>query len=146
MSEEPVILIESTVIAAANAVKVMGLTTVSLFGAVYAGITAVVSGPEGNTVAIGTTLGVSVTFAGLILRMVIKNQAAIWDIVRSKDEELLKKDVQIQQLNLEKEYTAWEREQVRFRAGERTDPGAFIPSPQATPNPPPTVHTKDMTS
>lgn len=133
MSDPPVMITESGVIAAVNAVKMMALTTVSLFGVVYAGITAAIGDAQANTLAIGSTLAVSVSFAGLILRMVIKNQSAIWDIVRSKDKELAKKDVQIQQLNLEKEYTAWEREQVRFRAGERTDPGVFVPSPQATP-------------
>lgn len=129
MSDPPVIF-ESTVAAATSAAKMMGLATISAFGPVYAGITAAVGGADSNTIAIGTTLGVSVTFAGLILRMVVKNQSAIWDIVRSKDNELAKKDLVIQQLHLEKEYTAWEREQVRFRAGERTDPGPFQPSPQ----------------
>lgn len=138
MSDQPVMFTESAVLAAVHAVKVMALTTVSLFAVVYAGITAAIGDAQANTLAIGSTLAVSVSFAGVILRMVIKNQSAIWDIVKSKDVELLKKDVQIQQLNLEKEYTAWEREQMRFRAGERTDPGPFVPSPQATalPTPP----------
>jgi hypothetical protein len=129
MSETPVVLSESAMMLAINAVKVMALTTVSTFGAVYAGVTAVVSGPEGNTIAIGTTLGVSVTFAGLILRMVIKNQGAIWDIVRSKDKEIAKKDVEIRQLKLDKEYAQWQTEQARFRAKEVPDPGPFKPSP-----------------
>ena len=122
MSETPVMINEGHVAAVVGAAKTMATTTVSLFGAVYAGITAIAGGTEGNTVAIGTTLGVSVTFAGLILRMVIKNQGAIWDIVRSKDEEIYR-------LKLDKEYVEWEREQARFRANERTDPGPFIPSP-----------------
>lgn len=113
----------------AGVVKAMGMGTVSVFSGIYAAITAA-AGAEGNTVAIGTTLAVSVSFAGLILRMVIKNQAAIWDIVRSKDTELAKKDLAIQRLTLKEEYTAWEREQARFRANERTDPGPFTPSPE----------------
>jgi len=129
MSEPPVIFDETTAVAAAGAVKMMGMATVSAFGPVYAGIVAA-GGTDGNTVAIGTTLGVSVTFAGLILRMVIKNQGAIWDIVRSKDKELSKKDKVIEKLTLKEEYTAWEREQARFRANERTDPGPFQASPQ----------------
>lgn len=123
MSEAPVMINEAHVAAVVGAVKTMAMATVSAFGVVYAGVTAITGGAEGNMVAIGTTLGVSVTFAGLILRMVIKNQAAIWDIVRSKDDE-------IRQLKLDKEYVQWEREQARFRANERTDPGPFVPSPQ----------------
>lgn len=123
---EPVMFVESEVIAG---VKAMALATISLFGAVYTGITAVVGADGSNTIAIGTTLGVSVTFAGLILRMVIKDQGAIWDIVRSKDEEIVKKNGEIRQLKLEKEYAQWQTEQARFRANERTDPGPFQPSP-----------------
>lgn len=129
MREEPVVLSSTVVLAILNGAKVMGLATISLFGAVYTGVTAVVGTDSGNTVAIGTTLGVSVTFAGLILRMVIKDQAAIWDIVRSKDKEIGKKDGEIRQLKLEKEYAQWQTEQARFRANERTDPGPFQPSP-----------------
>lgn len=126
---ESAMFIETEVFAA---VKAMALATISLFGAIYTAVRAVVGGADtGNTVAIGTTLGVSVTFAGLILRMVIKNQGAIWDIVRAKDEEITKRDVEIRQLKLEKEYAEWERERARFRANERTDPGAFLQSPQA---------------
>lgn len=124
MSDPPVMVTQASI----AVVKVMSLVTISLFGAVYTAIDAVVE-PGSNTIAIGTTLGVSVTFAGLILRMVIKNQAAIWDIVRSKDKELAEKNGEIHQLKLDKEYAEWEREQARFRAHERTDPGPFIPSP-----------------
>ncbi len=120
MSDPPLMVNDAAVIAV---VKAMAFATVSFFGAIYTGVMAVVGGSDSNTIAIGTTLGASVTFAGLILRMVIKDQGAIWDIVRSKDAE-------IRQLKLEKEYVEWEREQARFRAKERTDPGPFFPSPQ----------------
>lgn len=127
MREPPVMIDEAQV---AGVLKAMAFGTVSAFSGIYAGITAAVGGTDGNTIAIGTTLGVSVTFAGLILRMVVKNQGAIWDIVRAKDKELVKKDVVIARLTLKEEYTAWEREQARFRANERTDPGPFQASPE----------------
>lgn len=127
MREPPVMISETQV---AGVIKAMALGTVSAFSGIHAGITAVIGeGADGNTIAIGTTLGVSVTFAGLILRMVIKNQGAIWDIVRAKDHEIVKKEGEIRLANLGKEYAEWEREQARFRAGERTDPGPFQPSP-----------------
>jgi len=135
MSETPVMLSQASI----AVVKAMGLATVSFFGAVYTAIGAVTESGS-NTIAIGTTLGVSVTFAGLILRMVIKDQAAIWDIVKSKDNELASKDGEIRQLKLDKEYAEWEREQARFRANERTDPGPFSPSP-ALMLPPPAATT-----
>lgn len=124
MVDTPVAFVETAI---AAAVKEMGLVTATLFGVTYSGITAVTG--DSNTIAIGTTLGVSVTFAGLILRMVIKNQSAIWDIVRSKDKQLREKSGEIRQIKLEKEYAEWEREQARFRANERTDPGPFKASP-----------------
>ena len=126
MSDPIVMVAETEVIAA---VKATSLAVVSLFGAIYTGIQAVAGADGSNTIAIGTTLGVSVTFAGLILRMVVKNQSAIWDIVRAKDKELASKDGEIRQIKLEKEYVEWEREQARFRANERTNPGVFTPSP-----------------
>lgn len=120
MNDSGAMVAETEVI---GAVKILSLSIVSLFSGLYTGVVAVVGADSSNTIAIGTTLGVSVTFAGLILRMVIKNQSAIWEIVRSKDEE-------IRQLKLEKEYIEWDREQIRFRAKERmTDPGPFTPSP-----------------
>lgn len=119
MNDSGAMVAETEVI---SAVKILSLAIVSLFSGLYTGVVAAV-GADSNTIAIGTTLGVSVTFAGLILRMVIKNQSAIWEIVRAKDEE-------IRQLKLEKEYIEWDREQIRFRAKERmTDPGPFTPSP-----------------
>lgn len=120
MNDSGAMVAETEVI---SAVKILSLAIVSSFSGLYTGVAAAV-GTDNNTIAIGTTLGVSVTFAGIILRMVIKNQSAIWDIVRAKDEE-------IRQLKLEKEYIEWEREQIRFRAKERmTDPGPFAPSPK----------------
>lgn len=126
MRAREVIIFEADVTAV---LKGMSMATISIFSAIYTGLTAVVGADGSNTLAIGTTLGVSVTFAGLILRMVIKNQSAIWDIVRAKEKEVEKKEAELLQARLDKEYLEWEREQARFRAKERTDPGAFKPSP-----------------
>ena len=129
MSDTPVTFVEAAVVAA---VKEMGMITISIFGALGSAVQ-IFAVDNANTVAIGTTLGVSVTFAGLILRMVIKNQSAIWDIVRSKDKELLEKNDEIRQIKLAKEYVEWEREQARFRAKERTEPPPFQASPGLLP-------------
>lgn len=122
MKDTPVMINEEQV----TIVKAMALTTVSAFTGLYGVLKAAVGGVDTNTVAIGSTLAVSVTFATFILRMVIKNQAAIWDIVKAKD-------VEIRQLRYDKEYAEWDREQTRYRTGERqSDPGPFLPSQPRT--------------
>lgn len=72
-------------------------------------------------VAVASVLGIATGFAGLIVRQVIRNQNAIWDIVRSAQADAARERFQ-------KEYAQWELDKDRFRHGEREDPGPFVPS------------------
>ena len=109
---------------------------VALFAKTFAATVATLStgvlgaiGADG--IAVGTVLGIAAGFAGLIVRQVIRNQNAIWDIVRSAQADAARERFQ-------KEYAQWELDKDRFRHGEREDPGPFVPSipPQLAQMPP----------
>lgn len=80
----------------------------------------IVVAAESTPIAVSAIVAV-LGFAGLLVRLVVKAQQAVWDIVEAKNAE-------IDTLREDLHYSEWEKERLRFTYGERVvDPGPFVP-------------------
>ncbi len=82
------------------------------------GITHIIAaaGASDSIIAYGGTTVAVLGFAGLLVRQLVQSSGAWKEIVSSLRSQLLAE----QEAH---EFTRWEREQARFRAGERDNPG-----------------------
>lgn len=78
-----------------------------------------------GTIAVGAVVTGVATFGGLLATQVVKNQKFVWTIVAEKERTITQRDAEIARLT-------WEREQARYRAHERDDPGPFKPRTRGT--------------
>lgn len=79
-----------------------------------------------NPFTIGTALGTVFAFAGLLVQQVLRNQRAVWAIVRSKEDD-------IDRLQWANDRLQWDNDRLRFRLGEGADPGPFTPTRERRP-------------
>lgn len=95
-----------------------------IFGTTVSAIIGVVTASDNGALTV-TAIGGVLTFAGLLVRQVVKSQDAVWKINAAKD-------VRIEELEERDHYRSWEFETLRFRYGERQmDPGPYVPRVKA---------------
>lgn len=85
---------------------------VSVSAPTAAGVLA--SAQDSNPWTVGTAVGAVFAFAGLLVQQVIRNQRAVWAIVRSTEED--------------NHRLRWEIDRYRHRLGEGDDPGPYTPT------------------
>lgn len=114
------------------------LTMAAVITAVSRGVYALMLAVAGDSIAAYASTTVAVLgFAGLLVRQIVQSNGAWKEIVTSLREDILRKDRELAVKDTLVAFVTHEREQARFRAGERPDPGPnpYITAPPGAPVP-----------